>query len=248
MLPIQDSIPSRNVPIVTWLLITVNCCVFFIELALPEPFLEQVIYCLGVVPARFTYEGWGCQLGPTTNSFWPFLTSMFLHGGWVHIISNMWCLWIFGDNVEDRMGHIRYLVFYLVCGILAGIVHVLANANSTVPAIGASGAIAGVLGAYFIFFPTSRIIVLVPLLFWPIFFVMPAFLYLGIWFLLQFFSGSLALVSSSSAAGGVAWWAHIGGFVGGAALHRLFVARPRRRVRMYSNNIEYGPRGAWSRF
>ena len=247
MFPLQDSIPSRTVPIVTLLLITVNCFVFALELACPEPFLEKLIYYFGIVPARFTSATWGHEFGVTTNSFWPFLTSMFLHGGWIHIISNMWTLWIFGDNVEDRMGHLRFFIFYLLCGIVAGIIHVLVNPHSAVPTIGASGAIAGVLGAYFLLFPTSRIIVFFPLfLFWPIFYVMPAFLYLGIWFFLQFFSGTLSLLSSASAAGGIAWWAHIGGFLSGIAVHRIFIKRPKIKRLTYLN--EYGPREAWFRF
>src|SRR4029077_560609 len=138
----------------------------------------------------------------------------FLHGGWFHIIANMWTLWIFGDNVEDRMGPGRFAIFYLLCGTIAGSTHLLTNPDSTVPSVGASGAIAGVLGAYLLFFPTARLIVLFPIFFLPLFFEVPEVFYLVIWFFSQLFSGSAALAGSQQV-GGIAWWAHIGGFIGG---------------------------------
>jgi len=246
MFPLQDNIPSRRPQIVTILIIVLNCFFFAVELSLPKQVLEQLIGVLGIVPSRFTGGSWGLSLYVTANSIWPFLTSIFLHGGWLHIISNMWILWIFGDNVEDRMGHLRFTVFYLICGISAGIVHVLTNPDSAVPTIGASGAIAGVLGAYFLLFPSARVVVFFPLFFfWPVFFVLPAFVYLGVWFLMQFLNGSLSLLSSS-AAGYVAWWAHIGGFVAGIALHRLFVISGRPKTRAYID--EWDTRQAWSKW
>jgi membrane associated rhomboid family serine protease len=165
---------------------------------------------------------------------------MFLHSGWLHIIGNMWTLWIFGDNVEDRMGPIRFLFFYLLCGIAAGIVHSLTNPDSMMPAVGASGAIAGVLGAYFFLFPYARIVVLIPVFIFPFFFEMPAVLYLGFWILTQVFSGTLALATPEQV-GGVAWWAHVGGFIAGIILHFFFVKRGYRRPA----RDEYGIDNAW---
>ncbi len=160
---------------------------------------------------------------PTAISY---LTANFLHGGWLHIIGNMWALWIFGDNVEDRMGHVRFAVFYLLCGIAAGMVHLFTNPHSTIPTVGASGAIAGVMGAYFILFPRSRVIVLVPILIFPFFFEVPAVFYIGFWAFMQVFSGTLSL-ADARAVGGVAWWAHVGGFITGMVL-RFFFIRHRR--------------------
>jgi membrane associated rhomboid family serine protease len=167
---------------------------------------------------------------------------MFLHGGWMHILGNMWTLWIFGDNVEDRMGPVRFVVFYLLCGLAAGIVHTLTNPNSTLPTVGASGAIAGVMGAYLFLFPKSRIIVLIPIFFFPFFFELPAVTYLGFWALSQVFSGTLALGDARDV-GGVAWWAHVGGFITGIALQFFFV-RSGAAYRRPSRD-EYEIEGAW---
>ena len=156
MFPIQDSVPSRSVPVVTRALILINAIVFFFELSLPQASVEQLFYLFGIVPARFTHPDWAAYVGFPVDSYWPFLTHQFLHGGWLHIIFNMWTLWIFGDNVEDRMGPLRFGIFYLTCGILAGVTQLLTNSDSTVPSVGASGAIAGVLGAYLLLFPTDR--------------------------------------------------------------------------------------------
>jgi len=151
----------------------------------------------------------------------PYLTSLFLHGGWFHLIGNMWYLWIFGDNVEDRLGHFRFILFYLIVGVGAGVVHTGVNYDVRIPSVGASGAIAGVLGAYLILYPNARVLTLVPILFiWQIIEI-PAALVLGIWFLMQFFSGATALAVASATEGGVAWWAHIGGFVLGMILVRV---------------------------
>lgn len=163
---------------VTWTIIAVNILTFMFEISLPSYHLERFFYLFGIVPVRFTHPTWAEWVGLPGDEYYPFLTSMFLHGGWAHIIGNMWTLWIFGDNVEERMGGIRYLIFYLVSGCVSGIVHCLINPASAVPTVGASGAIAGVLGAYFILFPQSRIIAMFPILFWPVFFELPAFTYL----------------------------------------------------------------------
>ena len=242
MFPIGDTVPRRNVPIATWLLILINCLVFLFETAMPQHTLERFFYLFGIVPARYTHPNWALWIGLPIDDYWPFLTSMFLHGGWVHVIGNMWTLWIFGDNVEDRMGPGRFVVFYLVCGFIAGLVHSLTNPDSTLPTIGASGAIAGVMGAYFFLFPYSRLIVVVPILFFPFFFEMPAVIYLGFWALTQFFSGALSLGNAGSV-GGVAFWAHAGGFAGGIVLHHFFV----RRASVYRRPFrdEYELENAW---
>jgi len=224
MLPIRDSIPRRNPPIVVWLLILVNSLVFVFELRMPEEMLERFFYLFGVVPARYSHPEWAAWVGFPIDSYWPFITSMFLHGGWLHIFSNMWTLWIFGDNVEDRMGPIRFVIFYLLCGLAAGITHWFLNPDSTVPTVGASGAIAGVLGAYFFLFPKSQVVVLVPILFFPFFFELPAVIYLGVWAVSQFFNSVLSLTVPGNV-GGIAWGAHAGGFIAGIALHFLFVTR-----------------------
>ena len=242
MLPIKDDVPSLKPPVITWFLIIANSLVFIFELWLPEKSLEHFFYLFGLVPARYTHPSWAEWVGFPVDNYWPFLTNMFLHGGWLHIISNMWVLWIFGDNVEDRMGHFRFLVFYILCGILAGTVHMLSNPHSTVPALGASGAIAGVLGAYFLLYPFARVIVLVPLFFWPFFFVLPAAFYLGFWFLLQFYQGTFALLAPKYG-GGIAWWAHIGGFVAGLVLCPLFTRLRKPSRRLFRD--QYGLDGAW---
>jgi len=245
MFPLQDNIPSRRVPVVTYLLILANSVVFLFELSLSQQSLERLLYVFGVVPARFSNPAWGAQVGFTACSIVPFFTSMFLHGGWLHIIANMWTLWIFGDNVEDRMGHLRFLIFYLLCGVLGSILHVLTNLDSPVPTIGASGAIAGVLGAYFLLFPLAGVLVVFPVFFWPLFFELPAVLYLGFWFLSQFFAGTLSLVATQNI-GNVAWWAHVGGFFAGMALIPIFTPRRKPRRPMFAD--EYGTTGAWFNF
>jgi membrane associated rhomboid family serine protease len=202
----------------------VNVYVFIRELAMPPDSTEQFIYLFGLVPARFTHPDWAARVG-FPRTYWPFFSTMFLHGGWLHIIGNMWVLWIFGDNVEDRMGPVRFLIFYLLCGLAAGVVHVLTNPGSRVPAVGASGAIAGVMAAYFVLFPRARIVAMFPILFYPVFFQVPAFLYLGFWFFMQFFSGTLAIATHREVSG-IAWWAHVGGFGAGILTFSLFL-RPR---------------------
>lgn len=202
MLPIQDTIPRRNPPVATYVLILINSLVFMFELTLSPAMLERLFYLFGMVPARYTHPAWALLVGFPVDDYWPFLTSMFLHGGWLHIISNMWTLWIFGDNVEDRMGPVRFVIFYILCGLAAGVVHWFVNADSTIPAVGASGAIAGVLGAYFVLFPHAHVIVMFPVLFFPVFFALPAVTYLGFWALSQVFSGTLSLAQPSSCSSG----------------------------------------------
>jgi membrane associated rhomboid family serine protease len=225
MIPLRDENPSRSVPVVTVMLIVLNGVAFFYEVSL-GPMLREFMLQWGAVPLRLTLA---LQEGsePLLGASLPLATSMFLHGSWIHLLGNMWYLWIFGDNIEDRLGSLGFIVFYLVAGLLGGMLHVYFNATSHVPAVGASGAIAGVLGAYLVAFPRARIITLVPL--FPFFQVMalPAVLVLGLWFVIQFFSGALALAWTAGGGGGVAWWAHIGGFAFGVVAMGLFGRRER---------------------
>jgi len=242
MFPVRDTIPGRNPPVAVWLLILANSVVFLFELAMPEYALRQFFHLFGIVPARYAHPDWALWVGFPVDDYWPFLTSMFLHGGFMHIIGNMWTLWIFGDNVEDRMGPVRFLAFYVLCGLAAGMVHWLTNPDSTIPTVGASGAIAGVMGAYFLLFPYSRVVVLVPVLFFPFFFELPAVTYLGFWALSQVFSGTLSLAGPANV-GGVAWWAHVGGFMAGILLHFFFVKR--RGAYRRPSRDEYELESAW---
>ncbi len=227
MFPIRDNIPSRHVPVATWAIIAINFFFFFRELSLPAGATDQMIALFGIIPARFTDPAWAAGVG-FPHTYVPFLTTMFLHGGWLHISGNMWALWIFGDNVEDRMGPLKFCVFYVGCGIAAGLIHVLTHAGSRVPAVGASGAIAGVMGAYFVLYPRARIHALFLIVFWPVFFEIPAWVYLGFWLLIQFFSGTLAAATAGQVSG-IAWWAHIGGFAMGILTFWAFL-RPQRSL------------------
>jgi membrane associated rhomboid family serine protease len=223
MFPLRDTVPSRSAPVMTWLLIGVNVAAFLYQLVLPPESLEAMVYRFAMVPAEISSTDWSMPLGVPLHLL-PFLTSMFLHGGLLHIVANLWTLWIFGDNVEDRMGPLRFLVFYLLCGLFAGFVHWITNPSSAVPTVGASGAIAGVLGAYLLLYPRARVVTAVPIVFYPIVFELPAVIYLGLWFLLQIWSGFTSMANPTDA-GGVAWWAHIGGFVAGMALLAVFKRR-----------------------
>jgi membrane associated rhomboid family serine protease len=210
MIPLRDTVPSSRFPLVTVAIIGVNVLVFLVEINLGPVGLEGFFQTWGIVPLRFTHPRF--QSG---GNYLTLLSSMFMHGGWMHIIGNMWSLWIFGDNVEDRMGRGSFLLFYLLSGLAAGAVHIVTNPGSTVPTVGASGAIAGVMGAYLLLFPHSSVVTLVPIFFFLQVVEVPAILFLGFWFLSQLFSGTLALAVAGTQAGGVAWWAHIGGFVVG---------------------------------
>lgn len=226
MLPITDTIRSRSTPIVTWSIILLNTLVFLYETSLPPKALAHLFQVWGFVPARLFG---GVAVGHAVLSIFA---SMFLHGGWFHFLSNMWTLYIFGDNVEDRMGPGRYLVFYLLSGVFAALVQGLVQPWSHVPLVGASGAISGVLGAYFLFYPRAGVLTWVPLFFfWGYYVEIPAVIYLGLWFLSQFYSGLFALsLPQGAQMGGVAWWAHIGGFVFGLLTARLFAPKDREPV------------------
>ncbi|MGB9628295.1 MAG: rhomboid family intramembrane serine protease [Thermodesulfobacteriota bacterium] len=221
MIPIRDAIRSKNFPLVNLIIIVLNIIVFFWEL-LQGPHLKEALFLYGIVPMRYSDPEIAIQF--TRIEQWlPFLTSMFLHGGFLHILGNMWFLYIFGDNIEDRLGHFRYLFFYLLCGVAAGLVHLFTNWGSDIPTIGASGAISGVMGAYLLLYPHSKILTLIPIFFFFQFVEIPAFIFLGYWLLIQLFSASL----TPKNVGGVAFWAHIGGFVAGLIFVKLFDWFPR---------------------
>ena len=229
MFPLYDTIPSRRRPYVMYAIIAVNFIVFLYELSLTRPELYEFFARYGVMPARFTVDRVREMLG---FSLLPWITHMFIHGGWAHILGNMWYLWIFGDNVEDVMGHWRFLFFYISGGLFAALINFLSMPFETVPMVGASGAISAVMGAYFVLFPHSRIVSLV---FFFIFFTLieiPAFVYLFFWFLMQLYNG---LISSAFRVSNVAWWAHAGGFVYGMIIGRIL----RRRYYAYWSGRSY---------
>ncbi|HVN31777.1 MAG TPA: rhomboid family intramembrane serine protease [Thermoanaerobaculaceae bacterium] len=230
MFPLRDSIPSSRPPVVNVLLIAACTLVFFFELSL-GPGLERFLLERAFVPFRFFHPAM-FEVGLAFN-VQSALLSMFLHGGWLHLIGNMWFLWVFGDNVEDALGHLSYLLFFLGCGAVAALAQALVAPLSKVPMIGASGAIAGVLGAYLVWFPWARVRTLVFLVIFFTIMDLPAPIFLLLWFIVQFFSGTLAIASASAAAGGVAFFAHIGGFLAGALaavfLRGTGVVRPYRR-------------------
>ncbi|HJX30391.1 MAG TPA: rhomboid family intramembrane serine protease [Thermodesulfobacteriota bacterium] len=224
MIPLRDKNPSGKFPLITVLLIVINVLVFIYQLSLREN-LTPFFHRYALIPAQIVFFGESPGIS-LRSIFFPFFTSMFLHGGWFHVIGNMWYLWIFGDNIEDRLGHVRFFIFYLVCGIGAAVAHVILNPNSTVPCVGASGAIAGVLGAYLISFPFARVATLVPIFFYLTVIEIPAVILLVFWFVLQFFSGTLSIAATAqTGSGGVAWWAHVGGFIIGMILISLIPKR-----------------------
>jgi membrane associated rhomboid family serine protease len=219
MIPLRDDIPARATPVVTHVLIAVNVAVFLVQWS-QGPYLDRFIFLYGLVPARYFVPSIADYFS-TGQQLFALLSFMFLHGGIWHLLGNMWSLYIFGDNVEDRLGPLRYAAFYLLSGLLSGLAHLLIYRTSTIPTIGASGAIAGVMGAYFLLFPRARVLTLVPILFIPLFFHIPAAFYLGLWFLLQFWNAA-----GGSTVGGIAWWAHIGGFLAGMGLIHAFERLP----------------------
>ncbi|MEW6085500.1 MAG: rhomboid family intramembrane serine protease [Chloroflexota bacterium] len=221
MFPLYDTARSHKFPLINLLLIGVNAYAFYLEFKMSPAELESFIFANGLIPVQF--------LADMNGEWMTILSSMFLHGGWFHILSNMWVLFIFGDNIESRMGGFRYLLFYLLSGVAAAFLQTFADPSSQVPMIGASGAVAGVLGAYLILFPRSRIASLVPIFFVFTLVEIPAFIFLVFWFISQLYSGLFALQGS---AGGIAWWAHIGGFVFGILIASLF--RQRRTSYHYS--------------
>ena len=225
MLPIRDDQPRYSTPWVTYFLIGLNLLIYLFESAIDPRSLRLLVSQFGVVPSHLAAFLSGSPDYPLPAIVLPFFTSLFLHGGWMHVIGNMWFLFIFGDNVEDYLGHFKYLVFYMLTGVLAMGTHVAMNPHSTAPALGASGAIAGVLGAYFVLYPRARVLT------WFFVFVLwvPAWIILGYWFVLNFLSGTAtALAVQRQNMGGVAFWAHVGGFVSGALLVKVFGERKLR--------------------
>jgi len=228
MLPIRDDAPRFTTPYVTYFLIGINILVFVFEVMLPPFPRQSFIFEFGFVPGRTTAFLLGHHEIGAELAFLPVLTSMFLHAGWLHVLGNMWFLYIFGDNIEDHLGHFGYLLLYLLSGLAASVTHTLFNPSSSVPSVGASGAIAGVMGAYFILYPRARVLTLVPFFF--IYFIwLPAWVMLGYWFVVQFLSGAATSIAPEARSpGGVAFWAHVGGFVAGIVMIKLFPSRPRR--------------------
>jgi len=231
LIPIRDSNPSSSKPVVNYFLIAVNILVFLIEISSPDG-MNLFIYKWGLVPSRIT--------NTVTSSYFPlhlklisFFAFMFLHGGWFHLIGNMWFLYIFGDNIEDRLGPINYLIFYIACGLISGFTHFLFNLNSNIPVVGASGAIAGVMGAYFVLYPRAKILTLIPIIIIPWFIEIPAFIFLGFWFIIQLFH------TTGVNATGIAWWAHVSGFAAGAFLLKFFNLLPEPKL---SRNIQQAVR------
>ena len=212
MIPLRDKNPTRHFPFVTILLICINVAIFIYELTLGQN-LESILtqYCL--IPSNFIKALHTIDFNPLL--YITIITSIFLHGGWLHLVGNMLYLWVFGDNIEDKLGHLRFICFYLICGLAASALHIYLDPQSPVPTIGASGAISGILGAYLILFPKAKVVTLIPIFIFIQMAELPAFLILGLWFVLQFFNGLLSLGYNTAGMGGVAWWAHIGGFVAG---------------------------------
>ncbi len=222
MIPIRDKNPTRTTPLITYALIAINVLVFIFQTML-GPSNDAFVYQFALIPSQITSH---LSIGNMTDIF----TSMFMHAGLAHIFGNMLYLWIFGDNVEDSMGKGKFIIFYLLGGTIASLVHIITNPSSMIPTVGASGAIAAVLGAYLVLYPQQRIVTLIPLGFYMRMTMLPASLVLGAWFLLQFFQGVLSLGGPD--VGGVAFWAHIGGFMSGVVLAKIF-AKPQSQSQYY---------------
>jgi membrane associated rhomboid family serine protease len=228
LIPLRDTVRSRSFPIATVSLIAANLILFVQELRAPPELLDRILFAYGLVPERFSQ--WGA-LGGSPLSVWrllPLVTCMFLHGGWLHLLGNMLYLWIFGDNVEEHLGHGRFILFYVACGVAAGLLQCWFLPSSPVPTIGASGAIAGILGAYIVLYPRAKIVTFIPIFFLPWIVEIPAVFFLAFWFLAQLLSGLSSMGRDLN--GGIAWWAHVGGFIAGMGLI-LLVPKGRRRAR-----------------
>lgn len=223
MFPLRDTVRSRTAPFVNYLIIAANVLVFVAGSSLGARRYDELVTTLGMVPARL-------MDGPTLGQIGTVFTSIFLHGGWFHLLSNMWALYIFGDNVEDRIGHWRYLLFYLLGGVAAAAAYLLVSGDSTVPVVGASGAISAVMGAYLLLYPRARVLTLIPIVVIPWFIEVPAIVFIGFWFISQVFNGLFSLVGTDVGTyGGVAWWAHVGGFVFGFLMVKAFAHGRRYR-------------------
>ncbi len=225
MIPLRDTIPSRRTPIIIWLIVILNTIIFLYEIRLPAQGLEEFINEFGLTPSKLIFY--------LPLTWFPLVSHMFLHGGWFHFLSNMWILIVFGDNVENRIGSTRFILFYLIGGISAGVVQSIFG-NADIPVVGASGAIAATLGAYFLFFPTARVVTLIPILIFPWFVRIPAIIYLGLWFFTQLWSGLISMAGEDGVSlGGVAWWAHIGGFLVGLFMAIPTILSTRKKTKNY---------------
>ena len=222
MIPIRDNITCKTTPYVSWAIMACCIVIFVAMKSMPDEIQRQLTYLYGMVPIRYSNPEWAAGFGLPPDGYFSFLSSLFLHGGWMHIIINMWFMWIFANSIEDRMGHGRFLVFYLACGLIATFVQWYFDPELTIPVVGASGAIAGILGAYFCLYPYARVVIWFPLFLLPIFFELPAIAFLGFWVIIQIQKATTALMFDSVTAD-VAWWAHLGGFVVGVFLHPLFI-------------------------
>jgi len=224
MIPIRDTEPSLTKPVIVKAIIFINVLVFLYEVILGHQRLELFMDHAGLIPAKYFYLGEFASQA-YGERFTPLFTHMFLHGGWFHVGFNMLFLWIFGDNVEDRLGKVRFVIFYLVCGLAAAYLQLYMSADSRVPMVGASGAIAGIMGGYMVLFPRARVVAIVPIFYFVQLVQLPAVVFLGFWFVMQFFSGTIAALEGARSRGGVAFWAHIGGFVAGVMLVKVFAKR-----------------------
>lgn len=220
MIPIRDTAPCNSTPYVTWSLMGICIVIFLVMLVMPYEESFRILYLYGMVPRRYSDPLWGELNGMPFDGYLSFFTSLFLHGGWIHIIMNMWFMWIFADNVEDRMGRLNFLVFYLLCGILATATQYFARKYIEIPVVGASGAIAGVLAAYYFLYPYERVICY----FFPIVIHLPAVAFLGLWVIIQLYYITTATYVQGATMDS-AWWAHLGGFISGGFLYRFFLRK-----------------------
>jgi membrane associated rhomboid family serine protease len=243
MLPIEIAVPTRYPALITYALIAANCLLFLFQVSLSPDELEAFVNEFGLIPARY-FAAPSAMSAQGLLDYLPFVSNMFLHGGWLHLILNMWTLYLFGPAIEDRLGSARYLVFYLACGLFASVAHALLNPTSTLPAVGASGAISGVLASFIMMFPLARLVIMIPILFFPFFFEVPAILFAGLWFFTQVTAG-LAELMVPSQTGGIAWWAHTGGFVAGLVLTPLLRRSKRTYRRYYADEgiLGFNPQG-----
>jgi len=229
MIPIRDNIPKKRTPYVSWGIMAVCIAIFISMKMLPYETQRQLIYQYGMMPIRYSNPQWAIAFGLQPDGYFSFLSSLFIHAGWLHIIANMWFMWIFAHNIEDKMGHVGFLIFYLLCGLIATYIQWYFIPDLAIPVVGASGAIAGVLGAYFFISPFARIVIWLPILFLPIFLEIPAIAFLGFWAIIQF-QNATSTVLFEGVTVDVAWWSHVGGFLAGAFFHAMFVAIHKSKV------------------
>ncbi len=229
MIPIRDTAPCNSRPYVTWGIMAVCISIFIAMKLMPDQVkLSTSAYLYGMVPVRYSDPQWAAEFGLPFDGYLSFLTNLFLHASWTHLIVNMWFMWIFADNVEDRMGRIPFLIFYLVCGLCATILQWYFDPMLAIPVVGASGAIAGVLAAYFFLYPLERVVVWIPILFLPIVIHVPAIAFLGLWVMFQLHNATTSVIFEGVTID-VAWWAHLGGFIAGSVLYRFFLRKRQRK-------------------